>query len=202
MLPRMTPRLPLVLDDRHLPAAELRAAQLDGELGALGEAFLVTDSPDTSDARAASLAHRAPSRTIIEGRTAAWVWGWTHECGPIRLCVPLKARIGSELRRSRSVREVSIAQDEVHVVAGVAITSPERTLVDLARFDERDDIVELLASGVVIGAMTDDVIAAALDRRPAAAGRRRARERLRAARARVEHDGASTTRMPGAISRC
>lgn len=198
----MTPRLPLVLDDRHLPAAELRAAQLDGELGALGEGFLVTDSPDTPAARAESLAPRVPPRTILEGRSAAWVWGWTHECASVRLCVPLTARIGSELRRSLGVREVSIEPDEVHELAGIAITSPERTLIDLARFDERDDIVAVLACGIVAGGMTGEVVAAALDRRPASAGRRRARERLREARALVERGAAAPVGMPGSAIRC
>lgn len=188
MLPGMTPRLPLVLDDRHLPAAELRAAQLDGELGALGGAFLITDSPATCVARASSLAPRVPARTILEGRSAAWVWGWTHDCAAVRLCVPLTARIGSELRRSLGVREVSIERDEVHGIAGVAVTSPERTLIDLARFDERDDIVTVLAAGISAGGMTEEVVRAALDRRPASAGRRRARERLRAARELAERD--------------
>lgn len=202
MLPGMTPRLPLVLDDRHLPAAELRAAQLDGELGALGEAFLVTDSPDTAAARASSLARRVPARTILEGRSAAWVWGWTHDCASLRLCVPLRARIGSELRRALGVREVAIEPDEIHAVAGVAITSPERTLVDLARFDERDDLTALLASGIAIGGMTEEVVAAALDRRPASAGRRRARERLRAARELVERGPLTPFGMPGSAIRC
>ncbi|MBA8847053.1 hypothetical protein [Microcella alkalica] len=187
----MTPRLPLVLDDRHLPSVELRAAQLDGELGALGDAFLVTDSPDTPAARAASLACRVPARTILEGRSAAWVWGWTHECGALRLCVPLRARIGSELRRSLSVREVSIEPDEIQLIAGLSITSPERTLIDLARLDERSDIVALLASGITVGGMTDDVVSTALDRRPASAGRRRARQRLRAAREALDPGSAS-----------
>lgn len=202
MLPGMTPRLPLVLDDRHLPAAELRAAQLDGELGALGEAFLVTDSPDTAAARASSLEPRVPARTIVAGRSAAWVWGWAHDCASLRLCVPLRARIGSELRRALGVREVAIEPDEVHRVAGVSVTSPERTLVDLARFDERADIVALLASGIAVGGMTEEVVAAALDRRPASAGRRRARERLRAAQELVERDLLTPCGMPGSAIRC
>ena len=202
MLPGMTPRLPPVLDDRHLPAAELRAAQLDGELGALGEGFLVTDSPSTPVARATSLAPRVPSRTILEGRSAAWVWGWTYENASVRLCVPLTARIGSELRRSLGVREVSIEPDEVHGLAGVAVTSPERTLIDLARFDERVDIVAVLAAGIAVGGMTEEVVAAALDRRPASAGRRRARERLREARGLVERGAPTAIGMPGPAIRC
>ncbi|KQV24980.1 MULTISPECIES: hypothetical protein [unclassified Microcella] len=198
----MTPRLPLILDDRDLPAVELRAAQLDGELDALGEAFLVTDSPVTPVARAASLATRIPDRTILHGRSAAWVWGWSPEPAPLALCVPLTARIGSATRRALRVREVSIDRDEVHELAGVAVTSPERTLIDLARFDESDGIVQLLAAGMVIGRMTDDVVAAALDRRPASAGRRRARERLRTARALLERGGAGAIGALGGASRC
>jgi len=77
MLPRMMRRLPLVLHDRDLPAVELRAAALDGELAALGDAWAVTDSPTTASARAASLAWRVPPRGILSDRSAAWVWGWS-----------------------------------------------------------------------------------------------------------------------------
>lgn len=182
MLPRMT-RLPIALDTRHLPAAELRAAELDGELGMLGDAYLVTDEPTTPAARAASLRSRVAPRTILVDRGAAWVWGWTVELASVRVCVAKTARVGSSARRAGRIREAAIDEDEIHELGGIAITSPERTLIDLARFDERDDIARLLAAGIVTGGMTDEVVRAALDRRPASAGRRRARERLAAARA-------------------
>lgn len=194
----MTPRLPLVLDERHLPSAELRAAELDGELGRVGDCYAVTDAPMSAVARASSLALRVPLRAIVIDRCAAWVWGWTPEPSPLRICVSKGARIGSEARRAGRIREAAIDPDEIHRIGGISLTSPERTLVDLARFDERDDIVALLAAGIEVAGMTSEVIRGALDRRPASAGRRRARERLAeaealAARPRVE-------RVP--LSRC
>lgn len=178
----MTRRLPLVLDDRFLPAAELRAAALDGELGALGDGYLVTDCPATVVERAASLHRQVPARTILIERAAAWVWGWTTEPSPVRVCVAVNARVGSSARRAGRIREAAIDADEIRAVGGIAVTSPERTLIDLARFDERADIVPLLAAGLAVAGMTEEVVQGALDRRPASAGRRRARERLAAAR--------------------
>lgn len=183
MLPRMPRLLPLALDDRHLPDVELRAAALDGELSLLGDAYVVTDAPATSAARAASLARHVPARTILVDRAAAWVWGWTIDLAPVRVCVAKSARVGSSARRAGRIREAAIDPDEIHELGGIAITSPERTLIDLARFDEGPDIVELLAAGIVVGGMTVEIVRGALDRRPASAGRRRARERLAAARA-------------------
>lgn len=194
----MTRRLPLVLDDRFLPAAELRAAALDGELGALGDGYVVTDSPPTAVERAASLQRQVPARTILIDRAAAWVWGWTTEPAPVRVCVASSARVGSSARRAGRIREAAIEADEIHALGGISVTSPERTLIDLARFDERDDIVCLLAAGLVVAGMTDDVVRAALDRRPASAGRRRARERLLAARELAARPSAETT----LLSRC
>lgn len=178
----MTRRLPRILDLGILSPVELRAAVLDGELGMLGEAFAITDAPPTPSMRAASLARAVPERGIIADRCAAWVWGWTPESSPLRLCVSKEARISSPTRRMHRAREVAISPDEVHELGGVAITSPERTLVDLARFDEGDDVIELLAAGIVVAGMEKEVVDAALDRRPASAGLRRARQRLEAAR--------------------
>lgn len=174
----MPSRLPRIIDDRCLNPVELRAATLDGELGALGAAYAIIDLPPAPATRAASLASLVPERVILSDRTAAWVWGWTVESGPLRVSVSKTARIASPSRRARRAREVVIDTDEIHELEGVSITSPERTLIDLARFDEAEDIVDLLAAGIRIAGMPPEVVAAALDRRPSAAGRRRARQRL------------------------
>jgi hypothetical protein len=177
----MTHALPVVLNDRLLPAVELRAAELDGDLCSLGHAFTIGDLPETAESRALSLESHVPSGAVLADRSAAWVWGWSPERTALRLCVAKTARIGSNTRRAHQVREAAIDPDEIHVVGGVPVTSPERTLIDLARFDERDDIAGLLARGIRAGGMSPEVVWAALDRRPASAGRRRARVRLIAA---------------------
>ncbi|WP_169078221.1 type IV toxin-antitoxin system AbiEi family antitoxin [Microcella alkalica] len=181
MLAGMMRRLPSILTDNDLPAVELRAAELDGELGGLAGGWAVTDAPVTAAARAAAVAPGVPARAILIERCAAWVWGWTAEPSPVRVCVARSARIGTSARREGRIREAEIDADEIRTLGGVSITSPERTLVDLARFDERDDVVALLAAGIVAAAMPSEAVAAALDRRRSAAGRRRARERLAAA---------------------
>ena len=47
MLAGMMRRLPSILTDNDLPAVELRAAELDGELGGLAGGWAVTDAPVT-----------------------------------------------------------------------------------------------------------------------------------------------------------
>jgi hypothetical protein len=181
----MTPRLPDILDDRYLPAAELRAAELDGELFSLGHGFVSPDTPTTAAMRAASLSSQMPARTTIGGRSAAWVWGWIRQPGPLTLCVSTTARIASSARRKLAIREVVIDADEIVNLDGQAITSPVRTLVDLARFDDGDDAVSVLAHGLTASGISLETALTALDRRPAAAGRRRARVRLQSAGALV-----------------
>ena len=80
-----------------------------------------------------------------------------------------------------------IELDEIARLDGVAITTPLRTLVDLARHDEGDDLPRLLASALQETAVTRGLSAERIDealrRRPTAAHTRRARVRLRQASA-------------------
>jgi hypothetical protein len=177
----------------RLSAVELRAATLDGELHRLGDAFLPLDHPVDSRYRLTALSSAILSsaindaRIIVSHRCAAWIWGWTAvPCPNLCCCVSSQHRVPSTQRRELAIREVSIDPDEVTTLDGVSITTPLRTLIDLARHDERDDLPYVLATAIrdtaQHGAPTTSTIAAALARRPSAAYLRRARERLQRAR--------------------
>jgi len=158
-------RLSPVLTASDLPLAELCAARLDGELLRLGECFTAIDQPHDRFARAASIALELPDRLIAERLSAAWVWGAIPYPPPRHeLCASLGARARASNPRRVIVREVAISPDEVVVIAGQRVTSPVRTLVDLARFSVELD-TEVLRALARVGSVTIDDCRAALDRR-------------------------------------
>jgi len=103
----------------------------------------------------------------------------------VTTCVSITARIPSPDRRRLHAREVVIASDEVNNLGGVFVTSPERTLLDLARHspdadaDAADiDIDRILAAGVAAENLTVVDIERLLGRRPRLSYARLARRRL------------------------
>ncbi len=179
----MSRLLPAVLHPPLLSAVELRAAELDGELFAVGAGWEPADLPPSPRSRAASLRPELPSRGIVADRTAAWVWGWTARRVGIAICIDSRARISSTRRQGLRAREVVIDGDELRHPGGVAVTSPERTIVDLARHDEGDDVITLIAAGMRHHGLTVQRIGMIADRRPSSAGRRRANDRIERAAA-------------------
>jgi len=133
-------RLGSVLSARDLPVAELHALRLDGELTALDEAFIPVDQPAGLAERARSLALYTDGRLIVEQHSAAWVWGALLQ-PPARheLCASVGARSRSVHPRRLRVREVIIEPDDWVDIAGVRVTTPLRTAVDLARFADLYD---------------------------------------------------------------
>ena len=172
----------------RLSAPELRAAALDGELGRVGAAFLPLDVPlDTRTRLAALNPVRGDARVIVSDRCAAWVWGWSHApCPVLCCCVSSRSRVASTTRRALGVREAVIDSDEIVTLDGVTLTTPVRTLIDLASHDDRADLPRLLAAAIGVddgrGELTEELVGEALARRPSAAYSRRARARQERAR--------------------
>lgn len=190
----MTRRLPpLLLPDDRLSAAELRAAVLDGEVITVGEGFLPIDAPLTAFARAVSLAPLLiDARVIVADRSAAWVWGWGRPTAAVSTCVSIAARIPSPDRRRLRTREVVIADDETRALGGVVVTSPARTVLDLARHDSDAGVIELIADGIRQHGIASSELELALSRRTNLSFVRLARARLSTAFRLVD----------GEISRC
>ena len=132
--------LPTMLTESDLPLAELTALMLDGELYRLDTGYSPVDQPDFPSVRAATLACRWPHRLIVEQHSAAWVHG-ALERPPARheLCADTGARARPTNLRAASVREVVISADEVQGMGGIDVTTPVRTVCDLARFSAFDD---------------------------------------------------------------
>jgi len=180
----MTRLLPLVLSRFDLPEAELHAARLDGELFAIDECFGPIDLAPQASLRAASLAAILPARLIAEQRTAAWVLGALLD-PPVQhqLCADTAARYRFAGAARFTVREVVLEPDDTSVLAGLRVTTPLRTAIDLARFceefgeHEADIVAELARTG---GFELPGAIAG-LERRRHLPGKVRAAQRLRAA---------------------
>lgn len=159
------PRLSPVLTTADLPLAELCAARLDGELLRLDDSFTSIDQPHDRSVRAQTIALAWPERMIAERWSAAWIWGALPQ-PPSRhtLCSSLGARARSSMPQRVSVREVVIDADEMVTFAGQRVTTPVRTIADLARFD--DDVPpQLLARLATIGSVSLHECRLALDRR-------------------------------------
>lgn len=126
----------------HLPGdrlsrAELCAARLDGDVVELGEAYAPTDLVETSVLRAASLAPLVlglPDAAFV-GMSAAWIHGAGD--APPRLHELQSAtlrRLRAPSTRRIVVHDPPLDAVDVQRIAGLAVSTPERTLIDLVRW--------------------------------------------------------------------
>ena len=175
----MPHRLSPVLSALDLPPAELRAAELDGELFAIDGCWSPIDEPDRTSQRALALAVQLPDRVILERRSAAWVWGLlAAPPRPHELCTAIGARVRTG-DGWPAAREVVIDDDETATISGIRVTTPLRTVVDLARFGTAFDD-ELARRLLAFGRVTVADCCDAMDRRRNLPGKRLAIERLTA----------------------
>lgn len=177
----MPERLSSVLSGLDLPEAELWAARLDGELFQIGNCFTPIDEIEQPSHRASVVHFGMPQRLIAEQRSAGWIWGAYDLAPPHRqLCVGMDSRVGHELPRSVTVREVVIGPHEFTLVDGFRTTTPLRTIIDLARFSEVFDEADERSVSLLMrryGVSFEDCIDG-LNSRRNLPGKRRARARI------------------------
>jgi len=136
-------KLPSVLSDADLPYPELQAARLDGELFGIDECFSPIDEIELCDHRARSLSLRLAPKLIAEQRTAAWIYGALDSPPAVHeLCAQIHARVRPASLARMVIREVVIDDCDLIVLGGMRVTTPLRTVVDLARFSARFEAVE------------------------------------------------------------
>ena len=170
-----------VLFDSDLPLAELCAARLDGELFALDDGFCPIDQPETRESRARSIAPHCRDRIIAERHTAAWIWGARDRPPePLELCANIDARARPIISQRAIRREVVVDPDELREVAGILVTNPLRTAIDIARFSVEFGDFDCAVVGrlVHLGNFTLADCRRALDRRTNLPNKVRAWERL------------------------
>ncbi|TXN32101.1 type IV toxin-antitoxin system AbiEi family antitoxin [Lacisediminihabitans profunda] len=180
----MSQRLPRVLSRVDLPLAELTAARLDGEVYAVDECFSPLDEFEATQHRALALLASFPRRLIAEQHTAAWVLGAQPAPPPVhQFCVSIEARTRPTIALRMSVREVVIDDGDLLQMAGLAVTTPLRTAVDLARCSPvfRDRDLPLVAELMRIGGFGVEDCAELLNRRRNLPDKRLALARLVAA---------------------
>jgi hypothetical protein len=176
-------RLPSVLDASDLPLAERCAIRLDGDGFVLGDGIIAADEPDGPAQRAASVAADARRyRLVLGGWTAAWVHGGTDRLRrPLDLQTDSDGGVRTKLLR---IRQVAFSHRDVTVLAGVGVTTPLRTAVDLARLepalsDESRHAIEHLIAG---SGLSWPRAVAAVAAMPTTPGKQRALARFRALR--------------------
>ena len=172
-------RAPRPLHDR-LPSAELQSALLDGELVRLGSGYLGIDEPESPRDRARSMTSvLSDARAIVCDRSAAWVWGWIPAPATTSICVSISARVASPVRRRLHAREAVLDHDELVWLDYVQVTTPVRTVIDLARHDDDDDrATEIIEAALRSTTVTAAELRAAVKRRPGIAYLRRAERRI------------------------
>lgn len=123
----------------RLSLAELSAARLDGHLVEVGDAYIPADAVETTGLRAGSLRGLLGANLAATHLSAAWVHGGLHE-PPARHTVQraVPRRLHHVLGRRLLYRDVAIDPGDLLVLGGVLVTTPVRTLADLARVDDAD----------------------------------------------------------------
>lgn len=127
----------LFFADERLSLAELSAACLDGLLVPLGEGFMPADAAETPWMRARSLFPLLGERWAAVRASAAWIHGAvSEEPTPhhVQRVGPTRVRALSDARTV--FHDVRLESADVCAIAGVHVSSPGRTLVDLARSDD------------------------------------------------------------------
>lgn len=118
----------------HLSPAELSALRLDGDIYALGCAHAHVDAIETPAQRARAALPLPPGRAIAALGTAAWIWGALDRPPAVpEACRPIAARISRDPARGMQLSELVLEPDDVVALGPALVTSPLRTVADLAR---------------------------------------------------------------------
>ncbi len=118
----------------RLSIAELSAACLDGHLVGLGEGYIPADAVETAALRAGSLVELLGDSLAASHLSAAWIHGALPDPPArhtVQRCVP--HRLHHVFGRRIVYRELRVEDADLHRIGGVLVTSPARTLADLAR---------------------------------------------------------------------
>ncbi len=135
----------------RLSQAELSAARLDGHVVELGDAYIPADAVETRALRAGSLREVLGETLAATHLSAAWVHGALHE-PPLRHTVQrgVSRRLHHVIGHRLIYRDLAVDPTDLMVLGGSLVTTPVRTLADLARVGDADHAhaAALLASAV------------------------------------------------------
>jgi hypothetical protein len=139
----------LYFADERLSCAELTAACLDGHLVGLGDAYIPADAVETAALRAGSLARVLGETLAATHLSAAWIHGGLPQ-PPARHTVQraVTRRLHVVPERHVVYRDTAVPDEDLELLGGVRVTTPARTLIDLARVRDaaHDRAARLLAA--------------------------------------------------------
>jgi hypothetical protein len=174
-------RLSPVLSRTDFAEAELCSLRLDGEVYRVDDCAAAIDEIESAAQRAAALRRQLPDRLIAERLSAAWVWGALADPPAIHeVCSDIEARTRPTVQPALRIREVVIDGDEVAWLAGIQVTTPLRTAIDLARFSATWslELSRTISRLMAIGQFTAAQCSTAMNRRRNLPGKVVALERL------------------------
>ncbi len=117
-----------------MPLPELCAARLDGEVVALDECFVAVDTAIGADARAIALRSIVGGRAIAETISALWIYGIVPSPPSVHtVCLDRADRSASPHCLRVTVGQSRFLPGDVCTIGGMGVTSPLRTIYDLAR---------------------------------------------------------------------
>jgi hypothetical protein len=157
-------RLSPVLADADLSPAELQAARLDGEVYDLAGAFCLIGELESPFHRARAVLQTRSPRLIAELRTAAWIWGAAPEPLHLEFSVTPDARARLSPAHHIAVREIVYDEGDLATLDGYRVTTPLRTMLDLARFAEPFDASVVTRLAAVAGLTLDHALNALASR--------------------------------------
>jgi hypothetical protein len=170
-------RLSPVLAATDLNPIELQAARIDGEVYDLAGAFCLIGELESPRHRARAVLGARSPRLIAELRTAAWIWGAVDEPERLEFAVAPDARVRTAPAHDLVVREVVYEPADVIMLDGCRVTTPLRTIIDLARFAEPFDPPTVARLAAIAGLNRDDCLISLAGRHGIPA-KRRARDNL------------------------
>lgn len=132
-------RLSPVLADDDLSPAELQAARLDGEVYGLAGAYCLLGELETPAHRARAVLTGRSERLIAELATAAWIWGAIDTLDRLEFAVMPDARARLGPAHHATVREIVYEPGDVTTIGDCRVTTPLRTIIELARSEEAFD---------------------------------------------------------------
>ena len=129
----------LYVPGERLSQTELSAARIDGHVVDLGDAYIPADFVEGPDVRASTIAALVRPGTAACHQTAAWIHG-AGDTPPgvhhVKRCVERRIR---PVTSSRVVfHDTLLPEADVCALGGVAVSSPARTMLDLATTLHRD----------------------------------------------------------------
>ena len=129
----------LYLPGIRLSPAELSAARIDGHLVEVGEAYVPADLVETAAVRAGAMAPLIRSGTAASGPTAAWIHGAGDAPPSIH---HVKRSVDRRLRPHANSRlvfhDTLLPASDLQLIGGIAVSTPVRTMIDLATTLHRD----------------------------------------------------------------